>query len=29
VSDGPAELHARELPLDKSVVTFGEDRSKR
>jgi hypothetical protein len=23
--DGPAELHTRELPLDKSVVTFGED----
>jgi hypothetical protein len=28
-SDGPAELHTHELPLDKSVITFGEDRSKR
>ncbi len=28
-TDGPAELHTHELPLDKSVVTFGEDRSKR
>ena len=28
-SDGPAELHTHELPLDKSVVTFGEDRSQR
>ena len=28
-SDGPAELHTHELPLDKSVVIFGEDRSKR
>ncbi|HTQ60138.1 MAG TPA: M23 family metallopeptidase [Candidatus Solibacter sp.] len=27
-SDGPAELHTRELPLDHSVVTFGEDRRK-
>jgi len=25
-SDGPAELHTHELPLDHSVVTFGEDR---
>jgi hypothetical protein len=24
-SDGPAELHTHELPLDKSLVTFGED----
>lgn len=24
-SDGPSELHIRELPLDHSVVTFGED----
>jgi murein DD-endopeptidase MepM/ murein hydrolase activator NlpD len=24
-SDGPAELHTRELPLDKSVVIFGEE----
>ena len=23
-SDGPAELHTQELPLDKSVVTFGK-----
>jgi len=23
-SDGPAELHTHELPLDKNVVTFGE-----
>jgi hypothetical protein len=28
-SDGPAELHSHELPLDKSVVTFGEVRRKR
>lgn len=28
VSDGPLELHAHELPLDKTVVTFGEDRRK-
>ena len=27
-SDGPAELHTHELPLDKSVVTFGEVRRK-
>jgi len=27
-SDGPAELHTHELPLDKSVVTFGEIRRK-
>jgi hypothetical protein len=25
-SDGPAKLHTHELPLDHSVVTFGEDR---
>lgn len=25
-SEGPAELHTHELPLDHSVVTFGEDR---
>jgi len=25
-SDGPTELHTHELPLDHSVVTFGEDR---
>jgi hypothetical protein len=25
-SDGPAKLHTHELPLDRSVVTFGEDR---
>ena len=25
-SDGPAELHIDELPLDHSVITFGEDR---
>ena len=25
-SDGPAEIHTHELPLDHSVVTFGEDR---
>ena len=25
-SDGPAELHTHELPLDKSVVTFEENR---
>ena len=25
-SDGPTELHTRELPLDHSIVTFGEDR---
>jgi murein DD-endopeptidase MepM/ murein hydrolase activator NlpD len=25
-NDGPAELHTHELPLDHSVVTFGEDR---
>lgn len=28
-TEGPAELHTHELPLDKSVVTFGGDRSKR
>jgi hypothetical protein len=27
-SDGPTELHRHELPLDKSVVTFGEVRRK-
>ncbi|HEY3619383.1 MAG TPA: M23 family metallopeptidase, partial [Candidatus Sulfotelmatobacter sp.] len=26
-SEGPAELHTHELPLDKSVVIFGEDRN--
>ncbi len=26
--DGPAELHEHELPLDHSIVTFGEDRRK-
>jgi murein DD-endopeptidase MepM/ murein hydrolase activator NlpD len=25
-SDGPAELHTHELPLDKNVVIFGEPR---
>ena len=24
-SEGPAELHTHELPLDHSIVTFGED----
>jgi len=24
-SDGPAELHTHELPLDKSVVVFEEE----
>ncbi len=24
-SDGPVELHTRELPLDKNVVIFGEE----
>src|SRR6202521_2230179 len=27
-SDGPMELHIHELPLDNSVVEFGEDRGK-
>ena len=27
-SDGPAELYTHELPLDHSVITFGEDRGK-
>jgi hypothetical protein len=26
-SEGPAELHTHELPLDKSVVIFGEDQN--
>ena len=25
-SDGPVELHIRELPLNNSVVIFGEDK---
>jgi hypothetical protein len=25
-NDGPAELHTHELPIDHSIVTFGEDR---